>query len=99
MSFATQRLRSYTVGRLRRLSMSPRGSTARALKMRTNEEQTSSLRMRVPRYLFKLVYDATPSRSWTHWQENREGERVSAPISYRELVRRTGVEFLPTAGR
>ena len=46
-----------------------------------------------------LVYDATTGRSWAHWQENREGERVSAPISYRELVRRTGVEFLPTAGR
>ena len=56
-------------------------------------------RVRVPRYLFKLVYDATTGRSWAHWQENREGERVSAPISYRELVRRTGVEFLPTAGR
>jgi len=55
--------------------------------------------VRVPRYLFKLVYDATTGRSWAHWQENREGERVSAPISYRELVRRTGVEFLPTAGR
>ena len=56
-------------------------------------------RVRVPRYLFKLVYDATTGRSWAHWQENREGERVSAPISYRELVRRTSVEFLPTAGR
>lgn len=55
--------------------------------------------MWVPRYLFKLVYDATTGRSWAHWQENREGERVSAPISYRELVRRTGVEFLPGVGK
>ena len=53
-------------------------------------------RVRVPRYLFKLVYDASTGKSWAHWQENREGERVSAPISYAELVRRTGVEFLPT---
>ena len=47
VSFATQRLRSYTVGRPRRPSMWPRGSTVRALKMRTSEEQTNSLRMHV----------------------------------------------------
>ncbi len=52
-------------------------------------------RVRVPRYLFKLVYDATTGRSWAHWQENREGETVGRPISYQEVVKRTGVEFLP----
>lgn len=46
-------------------------------------------------YLFKLVYDATTQQAWAHWQENREGERVGRPISYQELVKRTGVEFLP----
>lgn len=51
--------------------------------------------VRVPRYLFKLVYDQTTHRAWAHWQENREGERVSRPISYRDLVQRTGVEFFP----
>ena len=56
-------------------------------------------RVCVPRYLFKLVYDATTGRSWAHWQENREGERVSAPITYKELVQRTGVEFLPGLGK
>lgn len=55
--------------------------------------------VRVPRYLFKLVYDATTKKAWAHWQENREGERVSAPISYAELVRRTGIDFLPSAAR
>lgn len=30
-------------------------------------------RVCVPRYLFKLVCDVTTGRSWTHWQENREG--------------------------
>lgn len=52
-------------------------------------------RVRVPTYLFKLVYDQARNRAWAHWQENREGERVGLPISYRELVQRTGVEFLP----
>jgi endonuclease G len=28
---------------------------------------------------------------------NREARRVSKPISYAELVRRTGIEFLPGA--
>ena len=51
--------------------------------------------VRVPSYLYKLVYDATTHRAWTHWQQNREGEAVSSPISYGELVDRTGVEFLP----
>ncbi len=51
--------------------------------------------VRVPTYLFKLVYDQTTHRAWAHWQENREGERVGRPISYRELVERTGVEFFP----
>ena len=50
--------------------------------------------VKVPTYLYKLVYDATTQRSWAHWQENREGETVSRPITYRELVERTGVAFL-----
>ena len=52
----------------------------------------------VPTYLFKLVYDQYTNRAWAHWQENQEGERVGRPISYQELVKRTGVEFLPSLG-
>ncbi|CAN7653411.1 DNA/RNA non-specific endonuclease [Acidovorax sp. LjRoot66] len=52
-------------------------------------------KVRVPAYLFKLVYDASTQRAWAHWQANREGERAGPPISYQELVKRTGVEFLP----
>ena len=51
--------------------------------------------VRVPTYLYKLVYDASTQRAWAHWQANREGERVGAPISYQELVKRTGIDFLP----
>ncbi|MDD2179054.1 DNA/RNA non-specific endonuclease [Acidovorax sp. D2M1] len=51
--------------------------------------------VKVPTYLYKLVYDANTQRAWAHWQENREGETVGRPISYQELVKRTGVEFLP----
>ena len=49
----------------------------------------------VPSHLFKLVYDPTTQRAWAHWLENTDWAQVSAPISYDELVRRTGIEFLP----
>ena len=52
----------------------------------------------VPIYLFKPVYDQHANRAWAHWQENKEGERVGRPISYQGLVKRTGVEFLPSLG-
>ena len=51
--------------------------------------------VRVPKYLFKLVYDHTTNRAWVHWHENSNSTRGSRPISYGELVRRTGIEFLP----
>lgn len=49
----------------------------------------------VPTYLYKLVYDASNNRAWAYWLENTDEARVGAPISYEELVRRTGTEFLP----
>jgi endonuclease G len=51
--------------------------------------------VRVPKYLFKLVYDEQKSKAWAYWQENADGTKASPPISYRELVERTGVWFLP----
>jgi len=30
-----------------------------------------------------------------YWQENADATKGSAPISYDELVKRTGVKFLP----
>lgn len=53
--------------------------------------------VRVPSFLYKLVYDAQSHRAWAHWQANDDAARVSQPISYEELVRRTGIEFLPSA--
>lgn len=49
----------------------------------------------VPAYLYKLVYDATSGRAWAHWIENNNEARAGKPISYEELVRRTGIEFFP----
>lgn len=49
----------------------------------------------VPNYLFKLVYDPSTKRAWAHWLENSDSARVGKPISYDELVRRTGIDFMP----
>ena len=51
--------------------------------------------VRVPKYLFKLVYDQDQNRAWAHWHLNDDATRGSKPISYDELVRRTGINFLP----
>ena len=52
-------------------------------------------RVHFPKYLFKLVYDQDKNQAWVFWHENDNATRGSKPISYAELVRRTGVEFLP----
>ena len=49
----------------------------------------------VPSYLYKLVYDASARRAWAYWVENSNEAKVTPPISYNELVQRTGIEFLP----
>ena len=49
----------------------------------------------VPSHLYKLVYDASTGRAWAHWIENTNEARGGKPIPYEELVRRTGIEFLP----
>lgn len=51
--------------------------------------------VRVPQYLFKLVYDKDRNRAWAHWHVNSDATQGSRPISYGELVRRTGIDFLP----
>jgi endonuclease G len=46
----------------------------------------------VPDFIFKLVYDKASGRSWAFWVENTA--RVTKPISYDELVVKTGIHFL-----
>lgn len=51
----------------------------------------------VASHLFKLVYDPTTRKSWAHWQENAPEATARRPISYEEVVSRTGIELLPSA--
>jgi len=53
--------------------------------------------VRVPKYLFKLVYDEQKGKAWAYWQENANATKASPPISYAELVKRTGISVLPSA--
>jgi len=49
----------------------------------------------VPSQLYKLVYDTVENRAWAYWVDNRDDATFPRPIPYAELVRRTGIEFLP----
>ncbi|WP_153112067.1 DNA/RNA non-specific endonuclease [Propionivibrio limicola] len=61
----------------------------------TQPETIGRGRVLVPTYLYKLVYDPSANRAWAYWIENSDQARGSWPISYQELVNRTGIEFLP----
>ena len=52
-------------------------------------------RVWVPTHLYKLVYDPEAGRAWAFWVENTDEAHAGHPISYQELVSRTGIEFLP----
>jgi endonuclease G len=61
----------------------------------THGPRIGANRVGVPSHLFKLVYDSHEHRAWAHWHANRDDEKSSPPISYEELVLRTGVNWLP----
>ena len=52
-------------------------------------------KVRIPKYLFKLVYDEQKHKAWAYWHENANATQASVPISYAELVKRTGISFFP----
>jgi endonuclease G len=47
----------------------------------------------IPSHLYKLVYDPNKKLAWAYWIENTDGAQMSAPISYGELVQKTGIDF------
>jgi len=57
-----------------------------------------SNRVWVPIHLFKLVYDPSTNKAWAHWIDNKDAAMTNKPISYTELVKRTGISFLPNYG-
>lgn len=47
----------------------------------------------IPSYLYKLVYDPAKKLAWAYWVENTDDAQMSAPISYAELIQKTGIDF------
>lgn len=61
-------------------------------------EMLGNNRVWVPQHLFKLVYDPAKGLAWAHWVENTDQAVPGKPISYKDLVRKTGIQFLPMLG-
>jgi endonuclease G len=49
----------------------------------------------VPTYIYKVVYDPSLNRAWAYWTVNKNDSVASKPITYSELVARTGIIFFP----
>jgi len=53
----------------------------------------------IPSHLYKLVYDPNKNRAWAYWVENTNEARMSPPITYQDLMQKTGIDFhLPVHG-
>ena len=51
----------------------------------------------VPAFIYKVVFDPSTNRAWAYWTQNRNDQRARKPISYAEVVQRTGIDFFPGA--
>ncbi len=47
----------------------------------------------VPSHLYKLVYDPSKKKAWAYWVENTNEADMMPPISYIELIQKTGIDF------
>ena len=50
-------------------------------------------RVTIPSHLYKLVYDPSKKSAWAYWVENTNEATMSPPITYQDLVQRTGIDF------
>jgi endonuclease G len=58
-----------------------------------NSGSIGSGRVTIPSHLFKLVYDPSRNSAWAYWVENTNEANMSPPISYEELLQKTGIDF------
>ena len=50
-------------------------------------------RVTIPSNLYKLIYDPGKNLAWAHWIENTNEAQMSPPISYQEIIQKTGIDF------
>jgi endonuclease G len=58
-----------------------------------NQGSIGKSQVTVPSHLYKLVYDPSKNLAWAYWIENTNEARMSPPISYPELMEKTGIDF------
>jgi endonuclease G len=58
-----------------------------------NSGSIGKSRVTIPSHLFKLVYDPSKNTAWAYWIENTNEANMTPPISYKELVQKTGIDF------
>jgi endonuclease G len=58
-----------------------------------NSGSVGSSRVTIPSHLYKLVYDPGKNLAWAYWIENTNEAQMSPPISYQEIVQKTGIDF------
>jgi len=50
-------------------------------------------RVTIPSHLYKLVYDPNKKTAWAYWIENSNEANMAPPITYQELMKKTGIDF------
>ena len=50
-------------------------------------------RVTIPSNLYKLIYDPGKNLAWAYWIENTNEAQMSPPISYQEIIQKTGIDF------
>jgi endonuclease G len=50
-------------------------------------------RVTIPSHLYKLVYDPNKKTAWAYWIENTNEANMTPPITYQELVQKSGIDF------
>jgi len=58
-----------------------------------NQGSIGSGHVTIPSHLYKLVYDPHKNTAWAYWIENSNETQMSPPITYSELVAKTGIDF------
>lgn len=58
-----------------------------------NSGSIGKSRVTIPSHLYKLVYDPNKKTAWAYWIENTNEASMTPPITYQELVQKTGIDF------
>jgi endonuclease G, mitochondrial len=58
-----------------------------------NSGSIGSSRVTIPSHLYKLVYDPGKNLAWAYWIENTNEAQMNPPISYQEIIQKTGIDF------